>query len=310
MIQEANTPSDHAETPDREIDHLISVTKRALKRVRAKMLKREEELKQAQLFPHFGQVADSLLAHPERIGRGASTALVENIHTQEEENVALNPAQSVFVNAQAYYKKARKGKRGLSIIQKKLRETREEEAQLLRIGQDLDALRTGGVSPPPDLGERLLALRGSLQTLKVLPRQETPKVSGEEANVPYRHLILDEWNIYIVKNDSQNDEITTRFARPWDVWMHVAACAGSHVVIRRDKNAPWPPKDLLLKVASFAVWFSKAKHTSYADVNVTEARFVHKRRHAPPGEVIAERCKTLRVCPRSPQEFFGDDFDK
>ena len=82
------------------------------------------------------------------------------------------------------------------------------------------------------------------------------------------------------------------------------------MLIRRDKNRPWPEKDVLVKVASFTVWFSKAKHTSYADVNMTEARFVHKRRHSPPGEVVLDRCKTLRVSPMSPQEYFGGDFDK
>jgi predicted ribosome quality control (RQC) complex YloA/Tae2 family protein len=310
MIQEANSPKNPLETLDSETGHLISVTKRALKRVRTKMLKQEEELKQAQQYPHLTQVADSLLAHPDQVGRGASTALLENIHTQEKENVALNPAQSVFVNAETYYKKARKGRRGLSIIERRLEEAHGDESELLRIAQDLQTLRSGDTPAPPDLQDRLAALRGSLQTMGVLPRRETAKTPGGEAAVPYRHLELDGWDIYIGKNDGQNDELSTRFARPWDIWMHAAACAGSHVVVRRDKSAPWPPKDLLLKAASFAVWFSKAKHTSYADVNVTEARFVRKRRHAPPGEVIAERCKTLRVSPRSPQEFFGGDFDK
>jgi predicted ribosome quality control (RQC) complex YloA/Tae2 family protein len=115
--------------------------------------------------------------------------------------------------------------------------------------------------------------------------------------------------VYIGKNDAQNDELSTRFAKPWDIWMHVAACPGSHVVIRREKNTAWPSKETLVKVASFAVWFSKAKHTSYADVHVTEARYVHKRRHSPPGEVMLDRFKTLRVAPKSPQEFFGGDYD-
>jgi predicted ribosome quality control (RQC) complex YloA/Tae2 family protein len=71
-----------------------------------------------------------------------------------------------------------------------------------------------------------------------------------------------------------------------------------------------PPKDILVKVASFTVWFSKAKHTSYADVHFTEARYVHKRRHSPPGEVMLDQYKTLRVSPVSPQDLFGGDFDK
>jgi len=127
--------------------------------------------------------------------------------------------------------------------------------------------------------------------------------------VPYRHFSFDTWEVFIGKNNSQNDELSTRFARSQDLWLHVAGHPGSHVVIRRPKGAAPVPPDVVEKVASLAVWFSKAKHTSYAGVHVTEARFVHKRRHSPPGEVVAERCREVRVAPRSPQVFFPSLYD-
>jgi predicted ribosome quality control (RQC) complex YloA/Tae2 family protein len=62
------------------------------------------------------------------------------------------------------------------------------------------------------------------------------------------------------------------------------------------------------KVAALAVWFSKAKHTSYAEVHYTEARFVRKRRHAPAGQVMIERYKSVRVSPRSPHDLFPSKY--
>jgi predicted ribosome quality control (RQC) complex YloA/Tae2 family protein len=76
------------------------------------------------------------------------------------------------------------------------------------------------------------------------------------------------------------------------------------VLIRHKRDTPNPPKEVIQKAAQLAVWFSKARHTSYAEVHVTEARFVRKRRHAPPGEVIAERCKAVRVEPKDPKKLF------
>jgi len=274
------------------------------------MNKQEEELKEAQGFIHFSQIADSLLTHPEKINHGASAAIVENIHTQALENVTLNPACSTFENADIYYRKSRKGKRGVPIIEEKLSETREEEAVLVGLGRELERVRAERGREPDELERKTAAAGEKLEDLGILPKTRPEKSRKEVDDVPFRHVTLDGWHIYVGKNDAQNDELSTRFARPWDVWMHVAACAGSHVLIRREKNGPWPEKPLLLKAAAFAVWFSKAKHTSYSDVNVTEARYVHKRRHAPPGEVVVERCKTLRVSPMSPQEYFGGDFDK
>jgi len=109
------------------------------------------------------------------------------------------------------------------------------------------------------------------------------------------------------KNSEQNDELSIKFAKPSDIWLHVAAHAGSHVIIRHKKDTPNPPKDVIHKAAQLAVWYSKARHTSYAEVHVTEARFVRKRRHAPPGEVIAERCKAVRVEPKDPKLIVPND---
>jgi len=311
MIQETNEPILTVEALKQDANQLCSVCKRALKRIRKKIENQEKDEEEARKYPWFSQMADSLVAHPDAVRRGASVATIQNIHTQGMEEVALDPAMTVFENAQGLYKRARKGKRGLETITELIRRARKEESDVAalcgeaeRLGSaDFETLETFSVS----VGE----LRAKLVDRGLLPRaREKGRSREEKESVPYRHLTLDGWNIYIGKNDSQNDELSTRFAKPWDIWMHVAAHAGSHVVIRRDKNAQWPPRDLLLKVAAFAVWFSKAKHTSYAEVHVTEARFVRKRRHAPPGEVIAERCKTLRVSPMSPQEFFPGDFDK
>jgi predicted ribosome quality control (RQC) complex YloA/Tae2 family protein len=310
MMEKTSDGENAVEALNLEVGHLVSVTKRALKRVRSKLLKQEEELKEAQQFPHYSQIADSLLAHPESVMHGASATLVENIHTQEDETVKLDPASTVFENARDFYKKSRKGKRGVSIIESKLAETRGEEARLVRILEDMDSIRNDAAQNPVGSGLKAQEVHAALENLRILPKSAVPKPKDEAERVPYRHLTLDEWHIYIGKNDAQNDELSTRFARPWDVWMHVAACPGSHVVIRRDKNGPMPPKDILVKVASFTVWFSKAKHTSYADVHFTEARYVHKRRHSPPGEVMLDQYKTLRVSPVSPQDLFGGDFDK
>jgi predicted ribosome quality control (RQC) complex YloA/Tae2 family protein len=305
MIQETNTPPLTIESLKHEAFQLKSVSTRALKRVKKKIEKQEADKAEAGDFLKYSQHADSLIAHPDAVKRGDSSIIIENIHTQISEQIKLDPSLSVFENAKELYRRARKGKRGLEIIEDNLARTKKEEQSLQDILGRAEKLVSAEFGSVETFQESLVAVRNSLVDAGVMPRQHKTREKTDEEAVPYRHLTLDGWNIYIGKNDAQNDELSTRFARPWDIWMHVVAHAGSHVVIRRDKNADWPPREILLKVAAFAVWFSKAKHTSYAEVHVTEARFVRKRRHAPPGEVVAERCKTLRVSPKSPQEFFS-----
>ena len=121
---------------------------------------------------------------------------------------------------------------------------------------------------------------------------------------PYRHFVIDDFNVYIGKNDRQNDELSLVFGRPWDIWMHVSSHAGSHVILRREKGAAWPSPETLEKTASLAAWFSKCRNARIVKVHVTEIRNVHKQKNAPPGEVQIQKFKTLRVTPFSPEAMF------
>jgi predicted ribosome quality control (RQC) complex YloA/Tae2 family protein len=290
-----------AQTDD-VILHVLAC-KQAIKRLANKLNKQQEELKESQSFEHFQQTGDTLLANISAFPRGSSSCQVTNVYTGAIETVKLNPKLSILQNAELYFKKAKKGKRGLEIIEKLVAQTNQELDIIKTYAEKLDRSRKD--STPFD-EQKTEAARLLLRKMGLLPRStETPKNKHEEP-VPYRHLTLAGWDMYIGKNDAQNDELTTRFARPWDVWLHVAAHSGSHVVIRREKNSPLPPKNILETAASFAIWFSQAKHTSYAEVHYTEKRYVYKRHKAPPGEVSLQQFKTLRVSPKSPQEFFKD----
>jgi predicted ribosome quality control (RQC) complex YloA/Tae2 family protein len=128
-----------------------------------------------------------------------------------------------------------------------------------------------------------------------------------EATTPsYRHFVLDDWHVYVGKNDAQNDELSTCFARPSDMWMHVASQPGSHVIIQRNDKPFPPPKEVLEKAASLTAWFSKARHAPFVKVHVTEARNVHKSKNAPAGEVYLGKFKILKVKPVSPQVLFPE----
>jgi predicted ribosome quality control (RQC) complex YloA/Tae2 family protein len=302
MIDE-NLPMPH--------DRLILLKKelmRHLKRLDRKREKQQEELTETQKAVWYRQVADSLSALPATAARGISQEILHNIHTGQDEIVPLNPKLTIRENITLLYKKAKKSERGDEVNAKKVAETEKEIIACKKLILLCEtALAEQDTGPANDLIAQIeSALAGHL------PQSAGPHpVSGrKEEKIPYRHFSIDGWDVYVGKNDKQNDELTTRFAKNNDLWLHVAGHAGSHLVIRRpERNVP-VPQEVIDKVASLAVWFSKAKHTSYAEVHVTEARFVHKRRHSPPGQVIAERCKPVRVSPKSPQEMFPGKYDE
>jgi len=298
---------DSTPSPIDQIRAVRSRIKALHKHEEKKLAKQRAEAEEASRYTRYSQAADTLMADPSIAPRGTANAEFKNVHTGETETIALNPALDALENAELLYKKARKGRRGYEMAAANVEETEVAVGKLSGIigaieelikekkpqdldDSDVDRVREIAVEFLPDIG----AGRGG-------------KKKPVEPQVPFKKYVIDGWEIYLGKNSEQNDEISTKFAKPSDIWLHVAAHAGSHVIIRHKKDTPNPPKEVIHKAAQLAVWYSKARHTSYAEVHVTEARFVRKRRHAPPGEVIAERCKAVRVEPKDPRLIVPND---
>ena len=290
-----------------DILEIFSNLERQLRSTRQKLMakleKQQKELNETTKHIWYKQIGDSLLSMDLTIPKKSSSIEIINVHTETIETVPLNPKEDLKKNAELYYKKAKKAKRGAEISEKKVCFTENEILQIDKLLADCAKLNKSD-------SEEISRLSAKASELLHTTPQNSAKDASLTHKTPYRHFTINTWNIYIGKNDTQNDEISTRFAAPSDLWFHVAGHAGSHVIIRRPKNTEPPPREVIEKTAALSVWFSKARHTSYTEVHYTEARFVHKRRHAPAGEVIAERCKSIRVSPRSPHDLFPSEFLK
>jgi predicted ribosome quality control (RQC) complex YloA/Tae2 family protein len=298
----STSPTDTAATSAIEQIRAVRNKIRALlKHEDRKLQKQQGEVREAGQYTRYGQIADSLMADPGAAARGTAKAAVENIHNGEIEEITLNPAFDAVQNAELLYRKARRGKRGYETATAMAAITEANLNKLKDILLNIDAVME---EKQPEALDDTDVNRVREAAAEFLP-PDSAAAGARRKNLPppppFKKYVIDGWEVYLGKNSTQNDELSTRFAKPSDIWMHVVGYAGSHVIIRHQKNAPAPPKEVIHKAAQLAVWFSKAKHTSFAEVHVTEARFVRKRRHAPPGEVIAERCKAVRVEPKDPQ---------
>jgi predicted ribosome quality control (RQC) complex YloA/Tae2 family protein len=297
-----------SEMPADGLRRLRKILARAMKRSRGTLEKQRFELAETERAEWYRQIADSLLAGPAS-PRGPSKITLFNLHAQKEEQVPLNPELDCRGNAALFYKKARKGERGRAINIKKTAETEADIKKDEQLLAEADAALAAGADDEKTHG-LCAAIAAALKLPAPGVKTGPGAARGADAaeKIPYRRLIIDGWDIYIGRNDAQNDELTTRFARPHDLWLHAAGHAGSHVLVRRPhRTVPVPPA-IVNKAAALAAWFSKAKHASYAEVHYAEARFVRKRRHAPPGQVILERCRSIRVSPCQPEDLFPSKF--
>ncbi|MNJ62512.1 hypothetical protein D3C77_583550 [compost metagenome] len=100
-------------------------------------------------------------------------------------------------------------------------------------------------------------------------------------------------DIYVGKNNLQNEYVTNRLASHNDTWLHTKDIPGSHVVIRSASYG----EATLNEAAQLAAYFSQAKESSSVPVDYTLIRHVRKPNGAKPGFVIYEQQRTLFVTP-------------
>ena len=281
----------------------------------------EGDLRRARSHVEARRWGEILLAHYREIPRGASRVRLPDPFADSPEatvEIPIDPSLSPHENAARLFQKAKKGERGERLVETRLRQTREKRTAL-------EALRLDIPDRPPK--EALRALREFLQAtgLPALPRGDTRSIhlgrqtagaprglrpghrppGAHESARPRTFHTADGWEVWVGRNNVDNDRITHRLSNPHDYWFHVVGVPGSHVILRRPARNAIPKPRTLEEAASIAAYFSKARKQSRVPVIYTERKFVSKPRRGKPGQAICTRERELLVRPRLPEADAG-----
>ncbi|HSJ16319.1 MAG TPA: NFACT RNA binding domain-containing protein [Longimicrobiales bacterium] len=115
----------------------------------------------------------------------------------------------------------------------------------------------------------------------------------------WRSYQVDGFEIIVGRGARDNDALTFGAAEPHDLWLHAAAFAGSHVIVRNPERLAALPRAVVVRAAELAAWHSKAQGAGgKVEVHVCRAADVSKPRGAPPGQVRIRNFEAVRVYPR------------
>jgi predicted ribosome quality control (RQC) complex YloA/Tae2 family protein len=93
------------------------------------------------------------------------------------------------------------------------------------------------------------------------------------------------FEIWVGRNNFQNDRLTFRIANQYDLWFHTQEIPGSHVLLRLEPGAV-PGQVDLQAAADLAAYYSKARQSEQVPVIYTEPKHVYKPKGAKPGVAI------------------------
>jgi len=244
-----------------------------------------EEIKSRDTLRIKGEL---LMAYMYMVEKGAETFTAENFYDDNKPmKIVLDPLLTVAENAQRYFKQYNKQKRTFAALQEQIVKNQEDLSYLDSVAAAMET-----ITDEADIAE----IRAELATQGFAKRSTVSKNKKvAQAAKPLRYVSSDGFDIYIGKNNTQNDNLTLRMANNNDMWMHTKDIPGSHViVITGGKELP---ERTILEAANLAAYHSKAKNSTQVPVDYVAKRHVRKPNGAKPGFVIYDSHKTVYVTP-------------
>ncbi len=220
------------------------------------------------------------------IQHGQTKLTADSFESGEPMSIPLDARLSAQKNAQRYFAKYAKMKRTADALSDQIKETGREIAylesalsalSLTTTDADLDALRDE------------LAVSGYVRK-----RRRNKKKS--EISKPYHFISSDGYDIFVGKNNLQNDELTFKTAGSGDLWFHTKQIPGSHVIVLTRGKDDLPDR-LYVEAASAAAWYSRGRTSPKVDVDYVRRKEVKKPSGAPPGYVIYHTNYSITVNP-------------
>ncbi len=278
---------------NRDFDSFRTRLRSRVKKILAKEERRIEalsvDLKATGQSEEYKRAGELILANLQRLERGREQAEVRG-HDGQTVLLRLDPKRSPAGNAELYFKKYKKAKKGKEIIAARLKLAGDEASHLRSFLSDLEK---AGTSESLDRIHSDLVANGYLSG----EAQEKSKKQTGPAPAPFRKIAYQGWDILVGKSAAGNDYLTTKIARPKDLWLHAEGLPGSHVLIKNPEGKDIPP-DVFAKAASLAAFHSKGKAAGKVAVTYTLAGQVKKPKGAKPGLVTLSERKTIMAVPQ------------
>ena len=282
-----NTKSIH--TADKELEKILTV---AIKKEEVRHQKIKDELDDTNKMDTYKLYGDILMINAHLQVQYEPSIQLPNLLSEDGEllTIPLKPNLTIVENGQWYYKLYTKLKKRMVSGEYQLNASTTKLEYLKSILYSISLATTR---------ESLEEIRKECMDAGIIKKSKKP-LSYKLGKSNYIHLTIDEGEIFIGRNNQQNEYLTHRFAKPTDIWFHTQDIQGSHLILRLNVE----PDDMILsKVAQYAAYFSKARETSKVPVDYTYIKNIKKPPGSPLGFVIFNTHQTMIVEPKKPDNY-------
>ena len=236
-------------------------------------LRQLKDTEKAEKLKVYGEL---LTSYSFNVEEGAKSFTTTNFYTGDEITIPLDEHKSAIENANKYFDKYNKLKRTKAALDDIIKETKESIDYLDNISTYIDLATSE---------DDLTAIREELITSRYINKHVKDKRAKIKSK-PLHYISSDGYDIYVGKNNLQNEEVTFKIANTNDWWFHAKNMPGSHVIVKLKNDNKEMPDRVFEEAGAVAAFYSKAKGQSSVEIDYTKRKHLKKVAASKPGFVI------------------------
>lgn len=257
-----------------------------------------KQLKDTEKMDKYRIYGELITAYSHQVISGSKSFTCINYYDGSEITIPLDEDLSATANAQKYFDRYGKLKRTKEAVGTQAEETRLEIEHLESVLTSLSIAQN-----EDDLSQ----IRQELYECNYIKKNSEKGKKAHSKSMPFHYISSDGFDIYVGRNNFQNDELTFKIANSGDWWFHAKKIPGSHVVLKCMGREV--PDRAFEEAAALAAYYSKAaddialrkdlgeNSRTKIEIDYVQRREVKKPAGAKPGFVVYYTNYSLMASP-------------
>lgn len=254
---------------------LRRIVNTALERDVKKLALQQKQLKDTDKRDKYKVYGELLQAYGYGVAPKATELRAVNYYTNEPVKIPLDPQLNAQENAQKYFARYNKLKRTNEALQELTKEVSDQITYLRSVANALDIAVTE---------EDLSAIRDELVTSGFIKKHASKKNARPAKSRPFHYRSSDGFDIYVGKNNLQNEDLTFHVANGGDWWFHAKGIPGSHVIVKTEGKEL--PDRTFEEAARLAAHYSTGREMDKLEIDYLQRKNVKKPNGSAPGFVV------------------------
>lgn len=265
---------------------LRRIVSTALERNQKKYQLQNKQMKDSMKREKYKLYGELINVYGYNLEENATELICENFYDNNKEiKIPLDASLSARENSKKYFDRYGKLKRTAEALTTQLEETKAKIDHLESIQNALDIALSA---------DDLVQIKDELTEYGFIKKRKNGKKEKTKSK-PFHYLSSDGYDIYVGKNNYQNDELTFKFASGNDWWFHAKGMPGSHVIVKT-KDGEMPDR-VFEEAGMLAAYYSKGRESDKIEIDYLQKKNVKKPAKGAPGFVVYYTNFSLTIQP-------------